>query len=84
MKRTHLYCVLLVIVFCLTATVQNRVFSQQEERLGKSLKQDAGDVWEDFLNTLDRRGLSDPHWEIELGVQQKLIAYFKRKLTRMF
>ena len=80
MKRTHVYCVLLVIVFCLTAIVQNRVFSQQAEGLGKSLKQDSVDVWEDFLNTLDRRGLSDPHWEIEPVVQEKLIADFKAKI----
>ena len=80
MKRTHVYCVLLVIVLCLTAIVQNRVFSQLEEGLGKSLKQDSVDIWEDFLNTLDRRGLSDPHWEIEPEVQEKLIADFKANI----
>ena len=80
MKKTCVHLTLLVVVFCLTATVQNRAFSQLEEGLGKSLKQDAVDVWEDFLNTLDRRGLSDPHWEIELEVQEKLIAYFKAKI----
>ena len=80
MKRTHVYYVLLGIVLCLTAIVQNRVFSQLEEGLGKSLKQDPVDVWEDFLNTLDRRGLSDPHWEIEPEVQKKLIADFKAKI----
>lgn len=80
MKRTRIYPVLLVLVFCLIAIVQNRVFSQLEEGLGKSLKQDAVDVWRDFLNTLDRRGLSDPHWEVELEVQEKLIAYFKAKI----
>ncbi|MCG9130356.1 redoxin domain-containing protein [Candidatus Poribacteria bacterium] len=80
MKRTRMYQVLLVLVFCLIAIVQNRAFSQLEERLGKSLKQDAVDVWEDFLNTLDRRGLSDPHWQIEPEVQEKLITYFKAKI----
>ena len=80
MKRTRIYSVLLVFVFCLIAIVQNRVFSQLEEGLGKSLKQTSVDVWEDFLNTLDRRGLSDPHWEIEPEVQEKLIAYFKAKI----
>lgn len=80
MKRTRICPVLLVFVFCLIALVQNRVFSQLEEGLGKSLKQDSVDVWEDFLNTLDRRGLSDPHWGIEPEVQEKLIAYFKAKI----
>ena len=80
MKKSCVYLVLLVLVFCLTATVQNRVFSELEEGLGKSLKQDSVDVWEDFLNTLDRRGLSDPHWEIEPEIQEKLIAYFKAKI----
>ena len=80
MKRTRIYQVLLVLVFCLIAIVQNRAFSQLEEGLGKSLKQDAVDVWEDFLNTLDRRGLSDPHWQIEPEVQEELITYFKAKI----
>ena len=80
MKKTCVHLMLLAVVFCLTATVQNRVSSQLEEGFGKSLKQDAVDVWEDFLNTLDRRGLSDPHWEIEPAVQEKLIADFKAKI----
>ena len=80
MKETHVSLMLLVLVFCLTPIVQNRAFSQLEEGLGKSLKQDSVDVWEDFLNTLDRRGLSDPQWEIESAVQEKLIDYFKAKM----
>ena len=80
MKKTRVYPVLLVLVFCLTPIVQNRAFSQLEAGLGKSLKQAPVDVWEDFLNTLDRRGLSDPHWEIEPEVQEKLIADFKAKI----
>ena len=80
MKKKRVYPVLLVIAFCLTAIVQNGAFSELEENLGKSLKQDPVDVWEDFLNTLDRRGLSDPHWEIEAAVQEKLIDDFKAKI----
>ena len=80
MKKTCVYPVLLVLVFGLTPIVQNRAFSQLEAGLGKSLKQAPVDVWEDFLNTLDRRGLSDPHWEIEPEVQEKLIADFKAKI----
>lgn len=80
MKKIRLYPVLLVFVFCLAPIVQNGSFSELEEGLGKSLKQDSVDVWEDFLNTLDRRGLSDPHWEIEPEVQEKLITYFKAKI----
>ena len=80
MKRTRVYPVLLVIVFCLTAIVQNRAFSQLEEGLGKSLKQDSVDVWEAFLSTLERRGLSDPHWELESAVQEELIDDFKTKI----
>ena len=80
MKRTRVSLMLLVLVFCLTAIIQNRSFSQLEEGLGKSLKQDSVDVWEDFLNTLDRRGLSDPHWEIEPEIQTKLIDDFKAKI----
>ena len=80
MKRTRVYPIFLVIVLCLTVIVQNFAFSQHGEGLGKSLKQDPVDIWEDFLNTLDRRGLSDPRWEIELEVQEKLITYFKAKI----
>ena len=64
MKKTWAHLILLVVVFCLAAIVQNRALSELDERLGKALKQDSVDVWEDFLNTLDRRGLSDPHWEM--------------------
>ena len=80
MKKTCVHLTLLVAVFCLTTIIQNRASSQLEEGLGKSLKQDAVDVWEDFLTTLDRRGLSDPHWEIESEAQEKLIVYFKAKI----
>ena len=80
MKKTRVYPVLLVLVFCLTPIVQNRAFSQLEEGLGKSLKQNSVDVWDAFLNTLERRGLSDPHWEIQPEVQEKLIDYFKAKI----
>ena len=80
MKQTRVYPILLVFAFCLTLIVQNCAFSQLGEGLGKSLKQDPVDIWEDFLNTLDRRGLSDPHWEIELEVQEKLITDFKAKI----
>ena len=80
MKRTRVYPIFLVIVLCLTVIVQNFAFSQHGEGLGKFLKQAPVDIWEDFLNTLDRRGLSDPHWEIELAVQEKLITYFKAKI----
>lgn len=80
MKKTCVHLMLLVVVFCLTAIVQNRAFSELDEGLGKSLKQDSVDVWEDFLNTLDRRGLSDPHWELESEDKEKLINYFKAKI----
>jgi len=80
-KRTRVYRVLLVIVFCLTAIVQNRAFSQLEENLGKSLKQDSVDVWDNFLSTLERHGLSDPHWELEPEIQAKLIDDFKAKIN---
>lgn len=81
MRKTRVYPMLLVLVFCLTAIVQNGAFSQLEAGLGKSLKQDSVDVWEDFLNTLDRRGLSDPQWEIEPEIQAKLIDDFKAKIN---
>lgn len=80
MKKTCVYLMLLGVVFCLTPIVQNRAFSELDEGLGKSLKQDSVDVWEDFLNTLDRRGLSDPHWELESEDEEKLIDYFKAKI----
>ena len=80
MKKTRVYPVLLVLVFCLTPIVQNRAFSQLEEGLGKSLKQDSVDVWEAFLSTLERRGLSDPHWELEPEIQAKLIDDFRAKI----
>ena len=80
MKKTRVYSVLLVLVFCLTPIVQNRAFSQLEEGLGKSLKQESVDVWDAFLGTLTRDGLADPHWELEPEVEEKLIDYFKAKI----
>ncbi len=80
MKKSRVYLVLLVLVFCLTTIVQNGAFSELDKGFGKSLKQDSVDVWEDFLNTLDRRGLSDPHWDIESADAEKLINHFKAKI----
>jgi len=42
--------------------------------------EDPIDVWDAFLGTLNHLGLSDPHWEIEAKVQEKLIIYFKAKI----
>lgn len=71
---------LLGIVFCLTAICPNRGFSDVDKDFGKSLKQDYVDVWDAFLGTLDKKGLADPHWEVEPKTQEKLIIYFKAKI----
>ena len=74
------FALLIIIVFCLTAIGLNRGFSDVNRDFGKSLKQNSVDVWDAFLETLDRRGLTDPHWELEPAVQEKLSAYFKAKI----
>ena len=80
MKQTCVRFILLFVVFFLTATLQNRAFSELETDLGKSLEPDSVDTWDEFLDTLERRGLADPHWELESEVQEKLINYFKAKI----
>lgn len=80
MKKICVQLTLLIIVFCLTVAIQNRVFSELEAGLGKSLEPDAIDIWDEFLNTLEKRGLADPHWDLESEVQEKLINYFKSKI----
>ena len=80
MKQIRLCFAFLIIVFCLTAIALNGAFSDVNAEFGKSLKQDSVDVWDAFLNTLQRRGLTDRHWELEPAVQGKLITYFKAKI----
>lgn len=80
MKKIGVQLTFLVIVFCLTGTIQNSVFSELETDLGKSLEADAIDIWDEFLNTLERRGLANPHWDLESEVQEKLVNYFKSKI----
>ncbi len=80
MKQVGVRFVFLLIVFCLTAIGLNPGFSDVDKDFGKSLKQDTVDVWDTFLRTLDHRGLTDPHWEIEPKTQEKLITYFKAKI----
>ena len=80
MKQIGVCFILLGIVFCLTAICPNQGFSDVDKDFGKSLKQDSVDVWDAFLGTLDKKGLADPHWEVEPKTQEKLITYFKAKI----
>ena len=80
MKQIGVHFTLLVVVFCLMAIGLNWTFADVGDELGKSLMEDPIDVWDDFLSTLNYLGLSDPHWEIEAKVQEKLITYFKAKI----
>ena len=80
MKQVGVGYALLILVCCLTAIALNRASSDVDKDFGKSLKQDSVDVWHAFLNTLEKRGLLEPHWELEPAVQEKLIAYFKAKV----
>ena len=79
MKQVRLCFIFLVVVLCLTAIALNGK-TDVDTDFGKSLKQDSVDVWAAFLSTLNHRGLTDPHWEIEAKVQEKLITYFKAKI----
>ena len=80
MKQIGVGATLLIGVCCLTAIALNPSFSDVDADFGESLNPDSVDVWDAFLNTLEKRGLTNPHWEIELAVQEKLIAYFKAKI----
>lgn len=80
MKQIGVHFTFLVVVFCLMAIGLNWTFADIGDELGKSLMEDPIDVWDAFLGTLNHLGLSDPHWEIEAKVQEKLIIYFKAKI----
>lgn len=80
MKQVGVRFGFLLIVFCLTAICPSRGFSDVDKDFGKSLKQDYVDVWDAFLGTLDKKGLADPHWEVEPEAQEKLVTYFKAKI----
>lgn len=80
MKQLGVGATLLIGVCCLTAIALNPSFSDIDKDFGKSLKQNSVNIWDAFLNTLDKRGLADSHWEIEPAVQEKLITYFKMKI----
>ena len=80
MNRIETCFALLIIVCCLTTIALNTGFSDVDKDFGKSLKQNSVDVWDAFLETLERRGLTDPHWELEAAIQEKLITYFKVKI----
>ncbi len=79
MKQVGVRFGFLLIVFCLTA-IALKGRADVDTDFGKSLNPDAVDVWDTFLDTLEKRGLADPHWEIEPVVQEKLITYFKTKI----
>ena len=74
------FILFIILVFCLMATGLNWAFCEVERTLDKFLMKNSVDVWDAFLKTLERRGLSDPHWEIEPTVQEELITYFKAKI----
>ena len=80
MKQVGVGSTLLIVMCCLTAIALNRSFSDIDKDFGESLRQDSVDVWNAFLNTLNKRGLVDPHWDIELQTQEKLITYFKANI----
>lgn len=80
MKQIGVHFTFLVVVFCLMAIGLNWTFADIGDELGKFLMEDPIDVWDAFLGTLNHLGLSDPHWEIEAKVQEKLIIYFKAKI----
>ncbi len=44
------------------------------------MKENSVDVWNDYLNTLENRGLATVDWEIASDVQEKLIDFFKSKI----
>ena len=80
MKQIGVHFTFLVVVFCLMAIGLNWTFADIGDGLGRSLMEDPIDVWDAFLGTLNHLGLSDPYWEIEAKVQEKLIIYFKAKI----
>ncbi|MDE0638049.1 MAG: redoxin family protein [Candidatus Poribacteria bacterium] len=44
------------------------------------MKENSVDVWNDYLNTLENRGLAVVDWEVASDDQEKLIEYFKSKI----